>query len=513
MSKNLATEVLSFINEPEPVAEVWETPLPLRQASSPPDFPCDALPLWLGRFVAAESEATQTPAGLAGGLALAACAAAVAKKFEIQARPGWFEPVNIYVAGVLPPGSRKSQVFKDVIKPLLEFEHAEVEASRAAVAQDESEYRRLKKRLDGLESGFASAKNKEAADRLKLEADEMARELAQKEVIKLPRYIAQDVTPEAVARMMADSNGRLAAFSAEGELLEIMAGRYSNAPNIEIFLKGHAGDMVRVDRQSKESKSIYIKRPALTLGLCFQPSMLTDLARVKGFTGRGLLARFLWVVPDSNIGRRKTKPAAVPLSISSDYSAGIEKLCQISLGEDEDGQACVLTLDSGAAQMLDALMEQVEKALGDSEQMGAYPEWGAKFVGAVVRIAGILHVAKEPGALSTALEPISRETFLQAVQIGDFFHEHAKIAFGLMGTDAAVGDAEYILRWLKGREVSRIQKKEVFRSLRGRFRKAADMDEPLKLLMEFGWLREVKEPAEGTHKPRTFYEVNPKSYT
>ena len=90
--------------------------------------------------------------------------------------------------------------------------------------------------------------------------------------------------------------------------------------------------------------------------------------------------------------------------------------------------------------------------------------------------------------------------------------EHAKAAFGVMDADSAVGNAEFILKWLKRRGTARIQKKELFRGMRSHFHKAAALDEPMKLLIDYGWLRELKEPSMGTHKPTTFYEVNPENY-
>lgn len=150
---------------------------------------------------------------------------------------------------------------------------------------------------------------------MKEEANRLAKELSAYEVKKSLRILAQDVTPERTVTLAADNDGRIANFSAEGELFQIIAGRYSGgSPNMEVYLKGHAGDLMRVDRQNKESKPVFIERPALTIGLCVQPDVLRELPSVKGLQGRGLLARFLWVVPPSNIGRRKTKTDPVTRS-------------------------------------------------------------------------------------------------------------------------------------------------------------------------------------------------------
>lgn len=46
------------------------------------------------------------------------------------------------------------------------------------------------------------------------------------EVPVLPRLVADDVTPEAAASLLADHGGRLAIISAEGGIFDTMAGRY-----------------------------------------------------------------------------------------------------------------------------------------------------------------------------------------------------------------------------------------------------------------------------------------------
>ena len=64
-----------------------------------------------------------------------------------------------------------------------------------------------------------------------------------------PQLIADDVTSEALGRLLYDHRERMAVFSAEGDLFEIMAGRYSDGSgNFAVYLKGHAGDMLKVNR-------------------------------------------------------------------------------------------------------------------------------------------------------------------------------------------------------------------------------------------------------------------------
>jgi len=83
-----------------------------------------------------------------------------------------------------------------------------------------------------------------------------------------------------------------------------MNGRYSGGvPSLDVWLKGHAGDPLRVDRKGRASE--YVPHPALTLLLTVQPQVLSGIARNGTFRGRGLTARFLYSLPPDNVGRRK----------------------------------------------------------------------------------------------------------------------------------------------------------------------------------------------------------------
>ena len=124
----------------------------------------------------------------------------------------------------------------------------------------------------------------------------------------IPRLVADDVTPEAAASLLAEQGGRLAIISAEGGIFDIIAGRYSgNVPNMDLWLKGHSGDPMKVDRKGRPPE--YVRRPALTLGLMIQPAVLSAIAANRQFRGRGFLARILYAYPVSKVGHRAIAPA------------------------------------------------------------------------------------------------------------------------------------------------------------------------------------------------------------
>ncbi|HPO04287.1 MAG TPA: DUF3987 domain-containing protein [Bacillota bacterium] len=90
-----------------------------------------------------------------------------------------------------------------------------------------------------------------------------AAEIARYKPVKPLRLFMDDLTSEKLTSVLADNNGRAAIVSAEGGIFDIISGLYNKSVNIDVFLKRHSGDTIRVDRIGRESESII--HPALTM--------------------------------------------------------------------------------------------------------------------------------------------------------------------------------------------------------------------------------------------------------
>jgi replicative DNA helicase len=240
----------------------WEEPTPLRAVVDLPAFPVEALPGWLAGFVAAEATATQTPPDLPGMLALAALAAlatAAGGLARIQVRPGWQEPLNLFVVVALPPGSRKSAVFADLTRPLVRLDRDELTRMRPLVVEAMTRKTAAEKAASKAIDRLASAKTEDPAGEL-ANAIQAQTEAEAIMVPPLPRLLADDTTAEALASLMADQGGRIALLSAEGGPFDAMAGRYQGGGvYLDPYLKGHAGDELRIDRKGPRRR---VHRPA-----------------------------------------------------------------------------------------------------------------------------------------------------------------------------------------------------------------------------------------------------------
>jgi replicative DNA helicase len=488
----------------------WEPPIPFGVAAGLPEFPMEVLPGWLGDYVAAVATATQTPPDLAGMLALAVLATVAAGAVEVQPRPGWREPLCLFVAVGMDAGARKSSVFTALTRPVAEFERDQAAAALPAITETATLRRIADQAAAHAEAaaGKAPASQQEEA---RAEAIARAAEAASLVVPPVPRWLVDDATPEALAGLLA-AYGRIALLSPEGDVFDQMAGRYNQhaGPNLGVYLKGHAGDLLKVDRRGRPPE--YVPRPCLTIGLAVQPEVLRGLASRPGFGGRGLLARFLYSLPASLVGRRQPGAPPVPQAVADRYALELQALAASLTVPAGDGRPTVLTLDPDAGEELLAFEHDLEPRLAaDTGDLAHLAGWAAKLAGATCRIAALLHLASH--LRDGWAQPIAADTLAGAVQLAGYLVDHARAVFDLMGADPRTEDARWLLDWTTRTGQAHFTRRDAHHAApRGRFPKATDLDPVLALLEEHGWLRRVDADSpgpKGGRPPSPRFLVNP----
>jgi replicative DNA helicase len=487
----------------------WTPPIPLGVAGDVPAFPIEVLPGWLGDFVAAVATATQTPPDLAGMLALAVLATVAGGPVEVEPRPGWHEPLCLFVAVGMDAGARKSSVFTAMTRPLADYERQQAAAALPAITETAT-LRRIAEQAAAYAEAAASKAPTDQAEERQAEAVARAAEAARLVVPPLPRWLVDDATPEALAGLLA-VYGRIALLSPEGDVFDQMAGRYNQSagPNLGVYLKGHAGDLLKVDRRGRPPE--YVQRPCLTIGLAVQPEVLRGLAGRPGFGGRGLLARFLYSLPASLVGRRQPGAPPVPAAVADRYTLELQALAASLTTLAGDDGPTVLTLDPEAAELLLGFERDLEPRLAaGSGDLAHLAGWAAKLAGATCRLAGLLHLARH--LRHGWARPIGADTFAAAVRLAGYLVEHARAVFDLMGTDPRVDDARWLLDWISRTKQVQFSRRDAHQAARGRSRKATDLEPALALLEEHGWLRRVDaDPAgpKGGRPPSPRFLVNP----
>ncbi len=480
----------------------WQAPISLESAKLPP-WPDDVFPGSIQDFVTALSVSTETPPELSAMMVLAAISACAQGKYRVSVKSDYIEPVNIWACAALPPGSRKTAVQTAATAPLSKWEKLQREKLEPAIKKAQADDATIREQINFLRKQASKAKGAEF-EQLKQEIADIEASLP--EIPSMPQIWAQDVTPENLGTIMADNNERMAILSDEAGIFDILGGRYSGGiPNLDLFLQGHAGSSVRVNRGSRPP--VFLQSPALTMGLSPQPDVLRGLTEKPSFRGRGLLGRFLYVLPPSNLGYRTldTKP------MFPDYCARYEGILtgilnQEMAGSKEEPLPHILKITDDALQDWQAFAHKIEAGMREDGTYAHLTDWAGKLPGAVIRIAALLHIARH--ALVRPWEKeINIEDMSAALRMADVLSIHALAVFDLMGADPAVDGARHVLRWIERKGESEFTFRDCHYIHKTKYKRTAELEPVIDVLIERYYIR--PRVVKVAHRPSRILEVNP----
>jgi len=485
---------------------VWEKPIPFDEFNLP-GFPIDTLPPLMREYVMGVAETTQTPVDMPATSALAIAAMCMQGKYRIQGKQDWIEPVNLYALNIAEPSERKSAVNAHMTKPVNQFEAQYNKVHAAELETNHMRKRVLERRQKSIEDQVSKGKADES------ELVKIATEVANfREIFPMQSYV-DDITPEKLVSVMADRNGVAAVISAEGGIFDQLAGgMYSKSVNIDVLLKGHAGDTIRVDRIGRNSESI--EKPALTMLLSVQPNILAGMMQNSIFRGRGLTARFLYCFPTSHVGGRKYRSQPIP----SDVMRGYETLINNLLDEDCNPTfeaPEIITLSPDADILLEEFANEIEPKL--KGEFADIADWAGKLVGAVLRISAILWRTSNLRCESfLADEPdteVDADIVSNAITLGRYYIEHARAAYSLMGADSVIKQCKYVLNAIKDTGLLEASRRDIMRLCRS-FRNADELQPVLDRLTEYGYIAPKQDASpKGKGRPVSqIYLVNPSIY-
>lgn len=124
-------------------------------------------------------------------------------------------------------------------------------------------------------------------------------------------------------------------------------------------------------------------------------------------------------------------------------------------------------------------------------------DWASKLHGAAVRIAGLLHLAEHLDRGHS--QPVTADTMAAAITLADYFAGHALAVFDRMGANETAERARAVLDALKANLWPEVSKRDLMVKLsRSDFPTAADLDGPLSLLEDHGYLRPLPVVRTGT---------------
>jgi len=446
----------------------WDEPVSF-ETFDRPQFPIHAMPSVLKDMVNSVTDVTQTAIDASGVAILSMVSAAVARKFEVHLTDGdgWVEQNNLYTVIALPSGERKSAVFSHLIKPITAYE------------------RELQNRMMEEDIGPTNAPR------------------------RLARFLADDVTPQRLAELLAENHERMAVMSTEGGLFESLSHRHYGKPmNLDVYLKGFTWDPLDIDR--KRSSPITLRKPALTMCIFVQPSLLQGLA--ARLTGRGLMGRFLFTVPETTRGRREIDLKTIATDVSQAYKTVITRLMEF-----DPMEPVKFELTQGAMDFFQEFRREFEPRLeGGGELSHEFLRtWTERLPGQILRIASLFHVANQaangPISLETLDRAITDDCIVCAIELGEYFIEHAKAAFGCLKSNAKQDDAKHLLEVLTRKRVVIYKKQDLWSAVKGKFHTSDLFDSALDELKVRGFVRVDKVKAQ-RGRCGTRIECNPRMF-
>lgn len=483
----------------------WVEPIPLNKTPHVLSFPQNIFPLWLESFVNQVARALEVPIELPGICAIVMLAICFQKRFTIRVNANYVEPLSIHAAVGQESGSRKSAVLKMFSVPLNRFESMERERLQPEIIDGERRRDLLLKQIASLQGKLASKINLSA----QADLDSCYKDLDALKIPVSPMLTVGDITPEALAGMLANQKGRLAVVSAEGAFLEILQGRYNDTPAVEACLQGHAGELLKIHRASKEKPPILIDCPALSLLFCIQPCMIATFGKNATLAGKGLLSRIIFVLPVSTLGSRSHDKEPVPEDVIAEYHRRITEFLYLPENQNEVTGEIVaeeIQCEQIVRDDLRNFNRRLEPDLASGgrlrDQSGYLSGFAGKAGGLALRVAGLL-------ALADGRRVILHEDFERGRQFTEFAISHALQVSGIVSEDPATTAAKRVLGWLKRKNCPHFTCRELHQDLR---MKSSEQTGPLNLLVEHGFIRPIiSNYAGGGRKALgpTAYDVNP----
>lgn len=474
--------------------------MPFEQSEPLPIFPLEILSPATREFIYAASEMVQAPVDMMGICVLSVLEIACRGRYPVCLPNGHIERPCFYAAPIAPPSERKSGVIDVSTRPIVDFEIEYNKVHGGEVNQNKSELKLLQGRIANAEQQAIKEKDagkRQAAER---ELQDLNAELAEFEAIEPLRLYGADVTPEKLAAMLESQGGVFALVSAEGGGLFENIGRYSDKGGLEIYLNGYSGDRICVDR--KNSDSIVIDRPTLTMIAPCQPSVIIDLFSDKQKSGRGLLSRILFVKCPSRVGSRQATSKPLDERITANY----RNLCFAMLSIQSTGN---LYYDNSGFDVYRSFFDEIEAQLmPDSGELSYMADWAGKLHGNMTRLAGLIHCINAFEQGKNPLDTkINADEARAAVELARYYLEHAKAVYMEQAEPPEISNARYL--WGKIKSIKSIGKRDLIRKTQGK--QDFNLDESLSLLVERGYILVEQANTGAAGRPSETIIINPEA--
>ena len=401
---------------------------------------------------------------------------------NLMLRNGWSVPLLLDMIIVAQPGEKKSAIQSENVRPIDEYVREWNAKNKDEITKSRVRKEYLKRWKDKLSAEAVKSDDKSIFD----EAERLAIEYANYKEMTPLRVYTSDCTIERLVMLMAEQGGIFNVISSEGAFINNICGLYSGVPNADAVLKGFDCDSIEVDRVNRAGE--VIENPRFSFLQCIQPVVYQKLASNSVLKGQGLVDRCLLCYPASSIGKMKFEAPAISDKLRIEYDNMIEALLR------RRNEKRCLRLDADARALFGQFADDFNQNIlmrEFSEMTGA----GAKHVGIIGRVCGVLQLLEDPDA-----EYVTRETVEKAIRLSEYYREQLK----LIHDGHILNTEETLAKYLRDKIISCCEKGKIstwtdgtitlkFRDLnrscnKSELRKKDDFAEPLKVLQGMNYI-------------------------
>ena len=466
-----------------------------------PLFNMELIPFGARSFGEAVVESLQVPAGMVGPAITAVVSLGIQKKYCVHPLPDWYESGNLYVIIIGESSERKSPAMKEIMRPVFDWEREENERLAPDIATYKTKKKILEGKIESLTRGLSNL-NKKKSDEKYLDMgamESLQQELNELEEVSPVKLTVDDVTMEALGKVMEQNHEKIGIVSTEGGFFNILAGRYSDKTVIDLVLKAFTGDrfsQVRIGRKSQ-----LLENPLITMLLYVQPIVIKEIMNNSEFVERGLNARFLYSMPPSAIGERRYRVKRISEYDREEYYDIVRRLFAIPV----PGKPKPVGLDEDADKLAEEFFYEIERSLKEDNTSPELKTWLGKLHGTTMRIALAFHCMKY--VEESEFHKIDGDTMKEAIEMARYYQAHAEAAFNIMGLSdpPEVRDAKYILKRIDSMGVTEFKLRDLQQLCKDK--KGMETREGfmsgLKCLIEHGYIRVQKVSANSQNPQNT----------
>lgn len=399
----------ALAREPSGQLALTQAPRPwggLPRSPMPPALDLSLLPPALRDMAVAVADSVGASRELAAVVGLGAGSACITGRVFVQLKPDWKEPGWAFLLVVAKPGEGKTPSFNHLVNPLLDWQTAQNGARRVQVEQSGAQRAML-------EAEKAKAIKKGDKEAARLAVQELAE---QEQIFEVGRFVRGNTTPEAFVQLMSENRGAVAQLDDEGDLFDMLQGRYQEIPDLSPWLQGYSGgSSVELRRRSG---SLFAENAAVSVLALTQPVVLENVLANGRMAGKGFLGRFLVCSPEPPDTFVRHKPP-ISLGAATAYQKALARL--LAMPE------MVLTLEDAAREVfLDFEEEIFDKRRGEWAALETLGICG-KLAGNAARLAAILCAWADERTVSAA-------RMRDAVALARWFAEHMLRLYGEQNT-------------------------------------------------------------------------------